>query len=432
MKTVHKSSERGQVLILIVVGLVVLIGATALVVDGGNVFVDRRQAQNAVDSAALASALARIRGQDFVVAAYKSAAKNGYNNDKVTNSIEVFSPPISGAHVDDIDYIQIILTSNVQTYFAGVIGRDVIVNQVSATARTKTPEIAELLKGYALIALAPESNCENKRSFWVHGEATIDITGGGIFINSNNRTCALIVHGSGSIRIRDNSLITIVGGASIQKPQLITPYPPKTGSTPMPYPPPFFLPKVGCDQEAEIIVPEVTEAEGAEGESTESTTPPQEAQGTTMKPGSWEDSDFPPPGVTYLTKGTYCVNNFILRGQSLIGNNVTILVKGEVDWDGGATVDLSAPKNGPNAGLLIYLPIDNHNRVRLNGNAGTNGTILAPASPIVLKGNSASYGFHSQIIGYTINVDGQDNMIIKYVDSQNYDAMEMPEIELSE
>ena len=50
--------ERGQVLVLVVFGIVALVGITALVIDGGNAFLDRRKAQNAADSAALASALA--------------------------------------------------------------------------------------------------------------------------------------------------------------------------------------------------------------------------------------------------------------------------------------------------------------------------------------------------------------------------------------
>ncbi len=53
-------SEKGQALILIVFGMVALIGFTALAVDGGRVFSDRRNAQNAADTAALAAALADI------------------------------------------------------------------------------------------------------------------------------------------------------------------------------------------------------------------------------------------------------------------------------------------------------------------------------------------------------------------------------------
>lgn len=398
-------------MVLVVLGIVALVGITALAVDGGNVFLDRRKAQNAADTAALASALARIRGENFVQKAYASAAQNGYNNNGKTNTVKIYSPPVKGSHVGDIEYIQVVITSNVNTYFARVIGRNTIVNQVSAVSRTKLPEVKELLDGNAVVSLAQTSNCENQKSFWLHGEATLDITGGGVFVNSDNPECAFQSQGNGSIRIRDNHNITIVGGANIQKPQLLTPYPPKTGAYQIPYPPPFFLPKVGCSKDAEI----------------------DELTGTRMSPGSWNEDTFPPPNVRTLEKGVYCVKNFEVTGY-LEGTGVTILVEGELHWNGGATIDLSAPKTGDLAGLLIYLPPENHNKVVLNGNGQSNikGTILAPGSTIHINGNDSKEGFHSQIIGYHIDVDGNSNVVIKYFDDQNYHAMTMPEVELTE
>ena len=49
--------ERGQALILIALAAVGLFGMTGLAIDGGMVFSDRRNAQNAADTAALAGAL---------------------------------------------------------------------------------------------------------------------------------------------------------------------------------------------------------------------------------------------------------------------------------------------------------------------------------------------------------------------------------------
>jgi hypothetical protein len=408
-----KKHESGQVLVLVVIGLVALIGITALVIDGGNVFLDRREAQNAADSAALASALARIRGENFVQKANEVAALNGYSNDGSTNSVQVYSPPIDGSHVGDIEYIQIIITSRVDTFFGGVIGQDFIINRVSSVTRTKTPELAELIYGYAVVSLAPQSDCENKKSFYIYEEATLDITGGGVFINSNNPNCALMQEGSGSIRIKDGYPISIVGGASIQKPQLLTPYPPSTGRNPIPYPPPFMPPKVGCNKQAEI----------------------DEITGSSMSPGIWEDEPFPPPDVRNLKKGVYCVKDFIVGDNvHLIGNNVTIRVEGELRWSGNATIDLSAPTKGDLAGLLIYMPIDNKNKVVLNGNGNSKvtGTILAPGAEIRINGNDSKDGFRSQIIGFRIIAKGQSNVVVRYSDKQNYDAITMPEVELTE
>ena len=402
--------ERGQVLVLVVFGIVALVGITALVIDGGNAFLDLRKAQNAADSAALASALARVRGGNFVQRAYEVAALNGYNNDGSRSNVQVYSPPIDGEHVGDIEYIEIIITSRVDTFFGGIIGRDFIINRVISITRTKTPELAELIYGYAVVSLAPDSDCDNKKSFWLHEEATLDITGGGVFVNSDNPDCALIQQANGSIRIRDGYPISIVGGARIQKPQLLTPYPPSTGRTPIPYPPPYMPPKVGCSKEAEIS-----------------------ETGFSMSAGSW-DEDFPPPDVRDLGKGVYCVNNFIVDGRHLSGSNVTFVVSGELYWGGTATLELSSPKKGELAGLLVYMPIDNHNKVVLNasGSSSIKGTILAPGATIHINGNDSKSGFHSQIIGYRVDVKGNSNVVIKYNDEQNYDAITMPEVELTE
>jgi len=419
-KTAHTSqevplfthrSQHGQALVIIALVLIGLVGMVALVVDGGNVFLDRRTAQNAADSAALASALSRIHGeQDWVGAAIASAAVNGYNNDGVTNIVQVYSPPKDGPNSGDLEYLQVIITSHVDTYFAGVVGRDRITNIVNAVARTKLPEITQLLKGAAVVSLAPRSDCNNKKSFWVHGEATLDITGGGVFVNSNNRDCALFQNGSGSIRIRDNYSINVVGGTSIQKPQLITPQV-TIGASPIGYPPPFFMPKFGCGKEAEVS-----------------------EDGSSMSAGAWGD-EFPPEGVTHLGAGVYCLGNGFHINGNLEGNNVVFKVdRGEVRFSGTADIILNAPNSGNNAGLLIYLPMDNNSKVVLNGGAGSviKGTILAPASPIIIKGMDSQRGFHSQIIGYTVEADGNSNVVIVYNDEQNYDAMEMPELQLSE
>ena len=69
-----KSSEKGQILIVIALAVVVLFGFAALSIDGSRAFSDRRNAQNAADAAAFAAALAKVRGNDYVNAAAARAA----------------------------------------------------------------------------------------------------------------------------------------------------------------------------------------------------------------------------------------------------------------------------------------------------------------------------------------------------------------------
>ena len=402
------SHEKGQALVIIVVSLIGLLGITALAVDGGNSYAQKRAVQNAADTAALGGALARIRGEDWVQVTYKIAASNGYKNNGTTNVVQVYSPPISGIYAGDLNYIQVKITSQTPTYFAGILGINQIPVSGEAVARTKRPEITQILEGNAVISLAPTSDCKKKRSFDISGESTLDITGGGVFVNSNNPTCALTTWGNGSIRLEDGT-ISVVGGAAIQKPQLLTPYPPQTGAASISYPPPFLLPKVGCNKDAVIS-----------------------DDGTSMTAGDW-GGDFPPEGVVGLQPGAYCIGgDFIVYG-ALEGSGVVFLVSnGRVHLQGD--IKLSAPPNGKNKGLLIYVPPDNHHIVSLNGEVGSSykGTILAPGSEIRLKGNESAFGFHSQIIGFRIMSDGNSNIVIKYIDDQNYDALTMPEIEISQ
>ncbi len=401
-------SDRGQALIFIVFAIIGLVGITALAVDGGNAYSDRRRAQNAADSAALAGALARINGEVWPKVVYGVASTNGYNNNGTTNTVEVHSPPISGAYKGNLEYIQVRIISHVRTYFASVVGMAVISNTVEAVARSKPSVYGPLFDGNAVVSLAPASDCFNHKAFYLHAEATLDITGGGVFVNSNNPTCALIQQGEGSIRINDLHTIQVVGGSSVQKPKLLTPYPPVTGG-PMPYPPPIIMPKVGCGQKEATVSPD----------------------GHSMTAGNWGPDDFPPIGVTGLSNGVYCLDgDFVLLGnRSLSGGNVLIYMKkGQLRFSGASVVNLTAPHAGQYDGLLIYQPIDNKNPMILNAaeTSVIQGTILAPGADIRIKGNDSKYGFHSQIIGYTIDVDGDSNVIVKYVDKDNFFALTMP------
>lgn len=411
--TPPKNRERGQAIILIVFAIIGLIGASAIAIDGTNAYIDSRRADTAASAAALTAALARIQGQDWRAAALATAAANGYNNDGLSNTVELNTPPLSGPYEGNSEYIEVIVTSHLSTYFGVVIGIPTITSVAQAVSQSKPSEIGEMFPGYALISLAPKSECDKRRSFWIHGEATLNLVGGGLFVNSNNPKCAFISLGSGSVRVLDNSRITVAGGADIRKPQLITPYPIETNIAPIPYPPAYQYPKVGCGNK--VATPDY--------------------EFGTMKSGTWEDGVFPPAGITVLESGVYCLQDgFNLEaGQVLEGNGVVFLIEdGDFKLSSNAQFDLSAPKGGNNAGLLIYMPIDNHGIIALSGSdeSKTVGTILAPGAEVRINGLDSIRGaaYHSQIIAYTIEVDGTDSVEINYKDEQNWDTLSIPEV----
>ncbi len=408
-----KPTERGQAIIIIVFAIIGMIGLTALAVDGGNAFLEQRNAQAAADSIAMDAALARVKnpqGSLWMYDALSVAERTGYSPDNPDRHIQINSPPASGEYMNNPEYIQVIITSYVDTYFAGVVGINRIRVVSEAISRTKSSIKTQILGGRALIALAPTSDCDNQRSFWVHGESTIALYGGGLFVNSNNPDCALIQNGNGSVRVEEGWGIEVVGGLNIQKARLFTPQP-VTGIAPIGYPPPLFLPKLGCSQPATVY-----------------------PDGKTISAGAWS-GDFPPPGVQVMESGVYCIDgNFIVsNGAPLEGQGVIIQVEnGSVQFDGNPQVNLKAASSGDYAGLLFYVPIDNKTRVTINLGAGSEfqGTVLAPSSEIRINTDRSENGFHSQIIGYTFQSNGQSLIRIRYNDEQNLDLYTMPSIEL--
>jgi hypothetical protein len=159
------------------------------------------------------------------------------------------------------------------------------------------------------------------------------------------------------------------------------------------------------------------------------------ADGSTMSPGNW-GGPFPAEGVTVLEKGIYCLDGDFLMGTgTLFGDGVLIYVRfGQMQISGGVQLNLHAPDSGKFAGLLVYQPMENKHRLVLNAayDSSVFGTILAPGAEIRIKGRDDRSGYHSQLIGYTINGDGDSNVYIRYYDEQNYDALYFPVVEFAQ
>src|SRR6266545_3415494 len=78
-------SERGQTLIMFVMGIVAFVGFVAMTIDVGLIFEGRRGEQNAADAAALAGASALpSNATNARQLARDWALKNGYSSGQVT------------------------------------------------------------------------------------------------------------------------------------------------------------------------------------------------------------------------------------------------------------------------------------------------------------------------------------------------------------
>ena len=383
-------TERGQALILVALAAIGLFGFAALAIDGSATFSDRTHAQNSADTAALAAALTKIHGGDWVQSGLARAKTNGYQNDGQSSTVHVNCPPESGPYTGNDEYLEVIIVSTVQTTFGQVVGINQVHNRVAAVTRVVPPKRAPLYSGAAMVALKPNG----RGAFRSHGTNATTVTGSGIFVNSND-SCAFEQVGNSEIDVLAG--MQIVGKAclhgSVTPANAITP-----GARPVSYPPTDLPSEPTCAQDAV-------------------------KNGNELSPGNWS-GNFPPRGVTHLQPGIYCVDGMFMVNahDTLTGDGVLIYMRsGNVHWDGNAQINLTASTSGPYAGLLIYMPMSNDEGIIINGNSDSSfvGTFLAPASDIQINGTSGVAGYHSQIVGYTIDLIGTADMSVEYNQNEN-------------
>jgi Flp pilus assembly protein TadG len=105
-------------------------------------------------------------------------------------------------------------------------------------------------------------------------------------------------------------------------------------------------------------------------------------------------------------------NSALKSGDGFIYNE-----KASMDnWNSGSTIQLTAPTSGDYKGLVYYSPYSNKSTIKFNGssNIELNGTMYCPGADVHANGNSNLTAWNTQIIGYTISIDGNNNMNIHY------------------
>jgi len=439
-----KKHENGQVIIMIAVGMVVLIGLIALAIDGTNAYSDRRHAQNAADTASYAAARAKVREEPWKPAGLAIANQNSYADtdygpasSEANSNVEIYqcdeSSKPSYANCDanegDPDYIVVAITSTINTFFAQVVGIDHITNRVKAVAWADlNPPIQNEL-GNAMVALM--QGCKGEYG-WPHdpytvgGNADLSVTGSGIFVNSN---CNNAYTENGSPNVYSDSGICVVGTTS------------EAGATShcgtqLPYPP-ITLPNPTCDDTATFK---------------QIASHPNRIYLATA--GNWT-GDFPPngsPGKILMSKGVYCIDgNFDVPSTWQIttdtnGNGVfdpategalIMSINGTIKLNGASALDMHAMSD-PNIpeqfnNLLFYLPLGNTNTVSINGGNNTDltGSILAPSSHCSINGDAGTT-INSQVICFTIGIEGGSEASINYNSNENIVIQVPPEIELAQ
>lgn len=406
-----KFQENGQAMIIIALAAIVLFGFAALAIDVSRVLSDRRNAQNAADTSAMAAALAKTRGNaNFATVGQTRATSNGYDNNGTTNIVVIVATDTpTGACPGTGKDIKVTVTSYVNTTFARILGRTQFTNVVSATARACDLYQAgggPLYAGnavYATRTTACGSGVSDK-AIYVGGSSQIQLWGGGMGSASTDGGCLHFKGGSAQFKLTETSPKTC---AEIDTAA-------SSGGT--------FNSVSGQDGCGSVNYGVTFPAPPADLGITCSTTATK--TGSTLSPGNFTGT-FPPAGVTTLQSGTYCVNgDFVLNGgANLTGNGVTIVLNnGGIQWNGSMTLNLSGPTSGPYKGLTIYAPPSNTSQMTMNGSANVTltGTLLAQNAPCDFVGSGQIQKVTLQMICYTWQMNGSADVQIMYDPTKLY------------
>ncbi len=403
-------SEKGQALVLIVLSVVALFGFTALAVDVGRVYAERRRAQNAADSAVLAAAYHAVdTADDPYTIAYTNALLNGFDNDGVTNTVTVNNPPVGGPYDGDPDYYQVIIWQHVDPIFAQFIfaGAQEITNEAVARA---VPTFT-VSSGNAVHSLSEEcGGGQNNNSMTLDGTTGVNVDGGNMFANG----CWKKAGSSGKVRITDTGLdgtvATRPGGIQVAGPDWDC---------------------TGCsinDTSDATVWPDIMDSSDGIVE--------QSVPDLAIKPYC-PTSDTTIDGVDYyihphgiqggkkdyllLGPGIHCVDGDI--DGMVKGDHVLIYLRsGDITQTGGDALDLRAAHDMKDAngtqwgGMVIYAPSSNTGELKWGGNTSAyiQGTIFAPGATCLMGGNMDGKNYRSAVICNKVGIHGNPTVKIIY------------------
>ncbi len=433
----NKKAESGQVIVVLVFAVVGLIGFTALAIDGGMLFSDRRHAQSASDAASLAGggfATIALENYGFEKAVFNCslwdlnpnvtdsnslvnkartvalnrAYDNGYNSDQVTVTAycEDNGPLFEEKYLEFTTHIiKQTKTSLIHFVYGGPAE-----NQVESTVRVRPRSPAGL--GNAIVSLNTK-DCEgNQNGAIVGGSSTTLVNGGGIFTNG-----CLKCNGSGTsheVEVKGGGIHYVITSTGCSEDELDPPADPFQN----PIPEEFFNIPAPDDDCGELENRSMGDFEK------------DEEGWKTLEPGVYNKIDDGSLQGIRFEPGLYCVtgspNAIKISTAYFEGIGVTFYITtGDVQITGTGDDDqpsiLMAPPQDSGIpyvvdGVLIYLAHGNDSEIMITGNSNTifAGTIFAPDGDIVATGTGDSAAFQTQLIGMNVEIAGTAYIYINY------------------
>ena len=395
-----KSSRRAQTTVLVTVGLVAILGISALAVDVGELWTTRHLMQTAADAGALAGVDAITIGQttldEITIAADAATAQNGFTNDSGTAvnpstvTVTVVNPPTSGPYANNTNAVQVTVAQVQPTFFMRVLGWKSVPVSTQATALTTSG-------GSCVYALNPSAS------------GTISFSGNGSMASScgvyddSNSSSALIVGGTSTLTA---PLVGVVGGTTING----------GGSSP----PTSGIAAFG-DPLAWVPEPTGYSCSSFPGTTINGSTP------VTLSPGTYCGGIKITSSYANVTfdPGTYVIDGggLTINGGTVSGSGVTFYLTGvdkaasnPQDYAGvninGGTVNLSAPCDNSGGGIEGMLFFQDRSITSgvgsvINGNTASTftGAIYFPTTSLSYAGTSGADQY-TYLVANTLTITG--------------------------
>jgi hypothetical protein len=392
-------SERGNVLAISAAAMPLILGSAALALDTIQLSLWKRQLQRAADSAALAGAYAVVQEKAASEAVTRDLQVN--NDVPLLGAPSVLNGPTSGPFANDPQAVWVRLQSQQSFPFLSFFTATPVTLQAEATA-------ASVFQGqYCMVSLEDQ----NQTGITFTGSTDIDL-GCGVVSNSSSSSA---ISASGSARVRATP-IGAVGGVPASsgyvQPVKLLPYSPKQAD---PYAslPRTPSPPSNCTRMNVVDV---------QPNRTQTIAPSPSTNNQYCITGGMDVK-----GTLNLAPGTYYVDGGLvnLGSQAVLnGTGVTLILTSStpsvptsfanISMNGGAIMNLSAPKSGVYEGVLFYQdPRTPFGDSRINGNSASviEGSLYFPSRQLNFNGNTGLQTKCIQLVARRLVFSGNSRVV---------------------
>ncbi|HYF23439.1 MAG TPA: pilus assembly protein TadG-related protein [Caulobacteraceae bacterium] len=360
------ADRRGNVAVLASLALPLIVAGAAFGVETSYWYYKDLQLQAAADAAAYAGAI-ELRGgsddEDVIAEATAQAVQNGF--DPARGSILVTPAD---------DEVEVTIVSNEPRFFSAVFASNDVSVRSRAVARFENATEA------CILALSGTAS----RAVNFSGNASLTLDGCSVMANS---TAVDAIEQKGSSDVETPCAIAVGGVKQAGGLTLTDCDAPITGSSP-------------ADDPFEDL-PEPANTGTCKTVSGNALTPGRYCNGMDLKQ------------TKTLAAGTYIVSGGTLKinaNANISGSGVTFFLTNgaNVHYNGGATINLSAPTSGTYSGVLMFAAEGNTGGALFNGGASTQmtGALYFPDGALDYKGNVAGTNGCVQIVASTIEWTG--------------------------